>query len=298
MMTSSKKYQNYGSGDRIFYAINGFLLILIFIILLYPLLFIVSASFSADTTVMGLSLLPRKFSLAGYRAVLEYKDIWTGYVNSLIYMVVGTLLSLVLTVCCAYPLSRRDFAMRNFIMALCMITMYFSGGLIPTFLTVRRLGMLNTMWAIILPGSMSVYNMIVMRTYFQTQIPEELWDSAQLDGCGNIQFLFSIVLPLSGAILAVIGLFYAVGNWNSYFSALIYLTDRKKFPLSIILREILITNSARLEFVDLDTSMALQERQNLMKYSVIIVSSLPVLVLYPFVQKYFVKGVMIGAVKG
>ena len=294
-----KKMVKMTLGDRVLLSVNFALLILFSIIIVYPLVYIISASFSANVTTMGLSLLARKFSMIGYRTVFAYKDIRTGYLNSLAYTVVGTLISLAITVCCAYPLSRKDFRFRGIMMTLCMITMYFSGGLIPTYLAVRDMGLLDTIWAVVLPGTMSVYNMIVMRTFFQTQIPLELLESAQLDGCNNIRYLFSIVLPLSGAILAVIGLFYAVGYWNSYFSALIYLSTRSKYPLSIVLREILVINSnTNMEIVDVDEMMGLEARQNIMKYAVIVVASVPVMVIYPFVQKFFVKGVMIGAVKG
>lgn len=301
MMQVKMKHSNirYSAGDKIFLGINWLILSAFMLIILYPLLFIISASFSAGTSIMSLSLIPERFSTAGYEAVLQYKDIWSGYANSLIYMLAGTFISLVVTILCAYPLSRRDFKGGPFVMTLCMITMYFSGGMIPSFLVIRNLGMLNTRWAILLPGAMSVYNMIVMRTYFRTQIPSEVLESAQLDGCGNIRYLLSIVLPLSTPILAVIGLFYAVGYWNAYFDAMLYLTsDRTKFPLSLILREILVLNSADMDTLDISVLMKLEERRNVMKYAVIIVSSLPVMLLYPFVQKYFVSGIMIGAVKG
>ena len=266
----------------------------------YPLIYIFFASFNAQVTKMGLSLIPEKWSIQGYKAVFEYKFIWSGYLNTLIYTTVGTLINLFVTICCAYPLSRKDFKGRSFVMVMCMITMYFSGGLIPTYLVVKDLGMLNTMWSIVLPGAMSVYNMIVMRTYFDTQIPSELLESAQLDGCGNLNFLRTIVLPLSVPILAVVGLFYAVGHWNSYFNAMIYLTKRDQYPLQVILRDILIMNTIdpSESSVDLSLIQSMEERQNVMKYSLIIVSSLPVLILYPFIQKYFVKGIMIGAIKG
>lgn len=289
----------YTTGDRIFLAIDYVLLAFFLIIIAYPLLFVISASFSAGATTMTLSLIPKRFSTAGYEAVLQYKDIWSGYGNSLVYMIAGTVLSLALTVLMAYPLSRPDFKAGGFIMVLCMITMYFSGGLIPTYLVVRNLGLLGTRWAVLLPGAMSVYNMIVTRTYFKTSIPGELFEAGQLDGCGNIRYLFSVVLPLSGPILAVVGLFYAVGYWNAYFDAMIYLSGKRGlFPLSLILREILILNDASIDQMDINTLLALEERRNVMKYAVIVVSSLPVMLIYPFVQRYFVKGVMIGAVKG
>ena len=287
------------TADKVFLALDWIILTVFLIIIAYPLLFVISASFSSGTSVMSLSLWPEKPSLVGYRTVFEYKDIWTGYGNSLFYMAFGTLISLVVTTMCAYPLSRPDFKGRGFIMVLCMITMYFSGGLIPTYLTIRSLGLLRTRWAVLLPGAMSVYNMIVMRTYMRTQIPLELLESSQLDGCGNIRYLVSIVLPLSGPIMAVIGLFYAVGHWNAYFDAMIYLSgSRGLYPLSLILREILVENDSTIDQLDIETLMAIEERRNLMKYAVIVVSCLPVMILYPFVQKYFVKGVMIGAVKG
>lgn len=288
----------YTMSDKIFMSFNWTFLIAFTLIILYPLLYIISASFTAGTSVMSLSLIPKKISLVGYEAVLQYKDIWTGYGNSLFYMVVGTGVALIMTILCAYPLSRPDFKAGGFVMLLCMITMYFSGGQIPTFLLVRDLGMLDSRWSMLLPGAMSVYNMIVMRTYFRTQVPNEVMESSQLDGCGNIRYLFSILLPLSVPILAVIGLFYAVGYWNSYFDALIYIKDRNKFPLSLILREILVLNNANIDTMDVSQIMLMEERRNVMKYAVIIVSSLPVMLIYPFVQKYFVKGIMIGAVKG
>lgn len=288
----------YALSDRIFLTVNWIILACFLVIILYPLLFVISASFTAGTTVMSLSLIPERISLAGYQAVFQEEDIWTSYLNSLFYMAAGTVISLAITVLCAYPLSRPDFKGGGVVMVMCMITMYFSGGMIPTFLVVRDIGLLDTRWAVLLPGALSVYNMIVMRTYFRTQVPGEVLESSQLDGCGNIRYLFSILLPLSVPILAVIGLFYAVGYWNSYFDAMIYLKDRSKYPLSLILREILVLNETAIDDMDVGLLMELEERRNIMKYAVIIVSSLPVMVIYPFVQKYFVKGIMIGAVKG
>lgn len=289
--------------DRIFLLINGLLLTAFFILLLYPLLFVIIASFSGQATVMTLSLWPKSISWEGYKAVFEYESIWTGYRNSLIYLILATLVSLVVTVCCAYPLSRRDFKARNWIMALCVFTMYFSGGLIPTYLLIRDLRMLDSVWALILPGSLSVYNMIVMRTYFQTQVPYDLLEASQLDGCGDFRYLIQIVLPLSGPILAVIALYVAVGQWNSYFDALVFLSSREKMPLTIFLREILVLNSMNGQqstqlIGSAETLAAMERRKEIMKYSLIVVASAPVMMAYPFVQRFFVKGVMIGAVKG
>lgn len=299
MKKNHKRKIKYGMDDKVFLGINYTILTILLIIILYPLLYVIFASFSAGTQTMGLTLLPKKFSLEGYKAVFQYTEIWKAYLNSIFYMAAGTFISLTVTVLCAYPLSRPDFKGRGFIMVLCMITMYFSGGLIPTYLTVRNLGLINTRWAILLPGAMSVYNMIVTRTYFMNSIPGDLRESAQVDGCGNIRYLFSILLPLSGPILAVTGLFYAVGYWNSYFDAMIYISGRRSlYPLALILREILVLNSTDLDQLDVNQLLALAERQNVMKYAVIVVSSLPVMLIYPFVQKFFVKGIMIGAVKG
>ena len=293
--------QFYSLGDRVFLAADWLILSVLLLVIVYPLLFVVSASFSGGTAVMSLSLIPPRITLVGYQTVLEYRNIWSGYLNSIIYMATGTLVALIVTVCCAYPLSRPDFAGGGVLMTLCVITMYLNGGMIPTYLTVRSLGLLNSIWAIILPGALSVYNMIIMRTFFRTQIPSELLEASQIDGCGNIRFLLAIVLPLSGAILAVTGLFYAVSLWNSYFTPMIYLTDRAKFPLSVILREVLVMSNASINqtsSIDVAEMIALSERENVMRYALIVVASLPVMVVYPFVQKYFVKGVMIGALKG
>lgn len=290
----------YTASDRVFLGFVWVVLSLFFVVIAYPLLYIVSASFSGGMSSMSLSLLPDRFTVEGYRAVFEYKWIWVGYRNSLLYLVGGTLLSLVVTVCCAYPLSRKDFAGGKIVMGLCVFTMYFSGGLIPSYLLIKNLGLIDNPLAILLPGALSVYNMIVMRTYFSSQIPDEMREAAQLDGCGDMQFLLRIVLPLSIPVLAVIGLYYAVAIWNSYFNALIYLQTRNKMPLTIFLREILILNTASdlTQSIDLDAMANMEARQNVMKYAVIIVACLPVMLLYPFIQRYFVKGVMIGAVKG
>lgn len=285
--------------DKIFILVDYVILIFLLIIVAYPLLYVIMASVSAGPASMTLYLIPKKFSSAGYEAVFAYKDIWTGYGNSIINMVLGTLLSLTMTMLCAYPLSRRDFKARNAVMTLCMITMYFSGGLIPTYLVIRDLGMLNTRLSLILPGALSVYNMIVTRTYLMTSIPDDIWESAQIDGCGNLRYLLSMVIPLSKPILAVVGLFYAVGIWNSYFDAMIYVQGKRAlYPLALVLREILVLDSNNMDQLDINTLLALEERRNVMKYAVIVVSSVPVMIIYPFVQKFFVKGVMIGAVKG
>lgn len=285
--------------DRVFLTANHIILILLVVVIAYPVLYVVMASVSAGPQNMTVYLIPKRFTLAGYEAVFQYQDIWTGYVNSLINTVLQVIVSLTITMLCAYPLSRPDFSGRNIIMILCMITMYFSGGMIPTYLLVRNLGLLNSRWALILPGAMSVYNMIVMRTYIMSAIPNEIRESAQMDGCGNIRYLFAMVIPLSKTILAVIALFVIVSSWNSYFDAMIYVSRRRElYPLALMLREILVLDTSSLNEMDVETLMNLEERRDVMKYAVIVVSTLPVMVIYPFIQKFFVKGVMIGSVKG
>lgn len=286
--------------DRVFTTINYIILSFLLVIFLYPLIFIVSSSFSStDAVVAGrVWLWPVDFSLEGYKAVFAYKQIWTGYGNSLFYMIVGTAINITLTILAAYPLSRKDFYGRNFFMFLFLFTMLFSGGLIPNYLLVKELGMLNTRWAMMIPNAMSVFNVIITRTYFKMTIPDELHEASKMDGCSDFRFLRSVVLPLSGPIIAVMGLFYAVGHWNAFFNALIYLRDQQLFPLQLILNNILVQNEVDPEmFMDIESQAAIAGLRELLKYSLIVVASIPVLVIYPFVQKHFVKGVMIGSLK-
>lgn len=299
-----KKYRNsvfkrHTMGDRAFFVIDMAVLAVLFVIILYPLLYVVSSSFSGGRMLMGLSLIPERISLEGYKAVFEYGDIWVSYMNSAIYTAVGTAVAMIVTILCAYPLSRSDFKGGKVALGLCVFTMYFSGGLIPTYLNIRSLGLLNTMWSFLLPASLSVYNMLVMRTYFKSQIPSELRDSAQIDGCGEWRYLLQIVLPLSGSVLGVVALYYGVARWNAYFDSMIYIQDRSKLPLQNILREILIVNNSVAELgVDAEAEAVAAERAELLKYSIIVLASIPMMLIYPFVQKSFVKGVMVGSVKG
>lgn len=286
--------------DKIFTTINHIVLTILLIVFLYPLIYIVSSSFSsADAVTAGeVWLWPVDFSLEGYKAVFAYKQIWTGYGNSLFYMIVGTFINITLTILAAYPLSRKDFYGRNFFMLLFLFTMLFSGGLIPNYLLVKELGMLNTRWAMIIPNAMSVFNVIITRTYFKMTIPDELHEAAKMDGCSDFRFLAKVVLPLSGPIIAVMGLFYAVGHWNAFFNALIYLRDQDYYPLQLVLNNILVQNEVDPEmFIDVESQAAIAGLRELLKYSLIVVASIPVLVIYPFVQKHFVKGVMIGSLK-
>ncbi|MGN7383430.1 carbohydrate ABC transporter permease [Paenibacillus sp. SAFN-117] len=292
---------DHSRGDKIFDFVNTLLLIVLTIIVLYPLVFVLSASISSPNAVVKgeLWLLPKDITFVGYQRIFENNDIITGYRNTIFYTLLGTAINLVMTTCAAYPLSRRDFKGRNVITAFIVFTMFFSGGLIPVYLLVKNLGMLNTFWALVIPNAVSVWNIVIMRTFFQSSIPYEIQEAASIDGCNNFQILFRVVLPLSMPIIAVMILFYAVGHWNAFFNALIYLTDRAKYPLQLVLREILIQGQMQ-DMIDMaDDSLAKKVMEvEAIKYAVVVVANLPVLALYPFLQKYFVKGVMIGALKG
>ncbi|MEC0228186.1 carbohydrate ABC transporter permease [Paenibacillus alba] len=288
-------------GDRLFLFGIYFFLSLVLIIVLFPLIFIISSSFSSPQAVVSgkVWLFPVDVTLEGYKAVFRNPQIVSGYLNSLFYAVVGTAVNVVLTVMLAYPIARKTFFGRNAIMVLLVITMMFDGGLIPFYLVVKSLHILDTRWAMILPGAMAVFQVIIARTFFQTSIPDEIAEAAELDGCSDLRFITSIVIPLSKPILAVLTLMYAVGHWNAYFDALIFLKSPDLFPLQIVLRNILILNTIDPTMVSkVDQMLAQQGLKDLLKYSLIVVASAPVLIIYPFVQKYFVKGVMIGSLKG
>jgi multiple sugar transport system permease protein/putative aldouronate transport system permease protein len=296
-----KKNSLYAGGDFWFYFLNDALLITALLLVLYPILYVFSASFSSSAAVISnrVYIWPVDFSLEGYKAVLKESRVWTGYANTIFYTTVGTIINLVLSVMCAYPLSRKDFVGRSIFMFIITFTMIFHGGMLPTYLTVKRLGLLNTRLAMLLPNAISVYNVIVMRTYYRTNISEELLDAAFLDGCDNFKFLVRIVIPLSAPITAVMVLFYAVGHWNTYFNAFIYLSNRALFPLQLFLREILIANQMNANMAyDAELAAVSQGLIDILKYSLIIVASLPIWCVYPFIQKYFVKGIMVGSIKG
>ncbi|MCZ1267630.1 MULTISPECIES: carbohydrate ABC transporter permease [Paenibacillus] len=299
MFKASRIRESYG--DRLFLLGVYAFLSVVTIVVLFPLIFIISSSFSSPQAVVSgkVWLLPVDFTLEGYKAVFRNPQIVFGYLNSLYYTVIGTAVNVALTVMLAYPLARKTFYGRNFIMVLLVITMMFEGGLIPLYLVVKNLHILDTRWAMILPGAMAVFQVIVARTFFQTTIPEEIAEAAELDGCSDIRFITSMVIPLSKPILAVLTLMYAVGHWNAYFDALIFLKSPDLFPLQIVLRNILILNSIDPTMVtNVDQMLAQQGLKDLLKYSLIVVASAPVLIIYPFVQKHFVKGVMIGSLKG
>ncbi len=295
-----KKIQ-YPLEDRIYYAVVNTILVIFTLAILFPLINIVAASFSSPTAVATsrVVLWPVDFSLEGYRAVFSNPYVLTGYRNTIFYTALGTTINVSITLVAAYPLSRKDLPYRGFFMFLFTFTMFFSGGLIPTYLLVNSLQMVGTIWAILLPGALSVYNMILVRTFMQSSIPTDLLEAAQIDGCSDLRFFFTMVLPLSKAVIAVITLYYAVGHWNAYFDAMIYLNRKETYPLQIILRDILIANQISSNDIVDDAILAgKQGMADLLKYSLIIVSSLPIICMYPFVQKYFVKGVMIGSIKG
>lgn len=290
---------NTRASDRVLEVAMYVVAVLLLILLVYPLYFIVIASFS-DPSAVGngqVWLFPKGFTLDGYKELLKHENIWIGYRNTILYTVVGTLIGLVVNISAAYALSRKDLVGRRFISLFFIFTMFFSGGLIPIFLTIRDFHMYNTFLVMVLPFSVVVYDIIVARTFFQTSIPGDLWEAAQIDGCGNLRYYALVVLPLSKAIVAVLGLWIAVGFWNSYFNALIYLKNPNLYPLQLILRNILITNQMQSSLGSGEAANIALRLANMMRYSVIIVSTIPIMCIYPFLQKYFNQGVMIGAVK-
>lgn len=294
-----------GKDDKIFDIVNGIILGVIFLIVLYPFWFVIIASISDPTAVSGgeVILFPKGFTVAGYKRVFENEDIWTGYGNTILYTVCGTILNVIVTVMCGYALSRRELKGRNFLMIIFMIPMYFSGGMIPAYLNIRSFGLTDTKFIMIILGLISTYNLIVCRTFFMNSIPWELHEAAFIDGCSDFRAFFSVVLPLAKPIIAVLMIYYAVGHWNNYFSAMIYLKDSSKYPLQLFLRQILIKSELSSMMVDSspDSAVSMIMEQNIanqLKFAVIMVSTLPILLVYPWLEKFFAKGVMIGSIKG
>jgi putative aldouronate transport system permease protein len=271
----------------------------IFLLVLYPLVYVVSASVSSPLAVLQgrMALWPIEPRISAYTDVFKHQDLMMGYRNSLILVIFGTATNMTLTFFGAYILSRKDLFGRTFLTMMFALTMFFSGGMIPTYLVVKKVGLLNSMWAMILPGAISMYNLVVMRTYFQTAIPDSLIESAEVDGASQLYIMFRIILPLSHSIIAVISLFYGVAHWNQYFQALLYLTSRVKYPLQLFLREILLLSQVQ-DLVDTQGFADQVLQGEAIKYALIIVASVPVMVVYPFIQRHFVKGVMLGAIKG
>ncbi len=286
-------------GDHVFNILNTILMILISVVIVYPLWYVILASITDPAIVNSgkFLLLPQGFYVAGYQEAFDYPQIWAGYKNSIIYTVVGVIVALVATIPGAYALSRRDMAGRKGIMFLFTFTMFFNGGMIPLFLTVQNVKIYNTMWAIVLPIGVSVYNLIVCRSFFEANLPIELLEASKLDGCSDFGFFFKIAIPLSSTIIAVMVLFYATGLWNIYFNAIMFLRDEDKMPLQVVLRNLILSN----QLMQGASGAELVEKQKLvdqLKYVIVTLAAFPLVIVYPFVQKYFAKGVMVGAVKG
>lgn len=287
-------------GDKAFDIALIIIGLLIMVVIAYPLYFVIIASFSQPEAVLGgkLRFLPIGFNIESYKMVLSERKVWVGYRNTLLYTVLGTCINLVLTTLAAYALSRKDMPWRTPLTFVISFTMLFGGGMIPVYMVVRGLHLTDTLWAMVIPNAIATYNLLVMKNYFQSSIPEELQEAAAIDGCSHFKTLIKVVLPLSTPILAVIVLFYAVGHWNAFFNAVIYLRNQELFPLQIVLRDILLQNSLEAVGGDLTGMYEKVMRGETMKYALIIVASAPVIIMYPFVQKYFVKGIMVGAIKG
>lgn len=299
----TNKIRKNSTADMVYIVITEVILWFMLVIILIPLVYIVSSSFSSPEAVGNgwVYLWPVDFSLKGYAAVFTTEKVWIGFRNSIFYTVVGTFINIVVTMLAAYPLSRRDLKGRGVVTVIFTFTMLFSGGMIPTYLLVRDLKMINTVWAMLIPGAMSVYNVIIARTYIQSSIPFDLYESASLDGCTDDRYLISVVLPLAKPIIAVLVLWYAVGHWNQYFNAMIYLRDSNLLPLQIVLRNFLIVedmNDSSLATMSMEEYMDKLYLKNLYQYSLIVIASAPVMMLYPFIQKHFVKGIMLGSLKG
>lgn len=288
------------SADRTINATFVAIASVVILLAIYPMYFVVVASFSSAQDIANGSvwLFPKHVTLIGYRYMAQYARLWLGYGNTIFYTLLGTAINLVLMLPAGYALSRKDFVLKRFCIMYFTITMFINGGLIPTYFVVQRLGLLDSVWSLVLPGSVSVFYVILTRTFFQSSIPQELLDAAVIDGCGDGRFFVSIVLPLSKAIVAVIGLYCAVGHWNSYFNALIYIRDPQLVPLQLVLRDLLISNSMDASAATSTNRLEQQQLSDLIKYCVIVASTLPVILVYPFIQKYFMQGTMIGSIKG
>ena len=292
--------ENRSIGEKTFDVCNHVFLALLGIVTLYPMLYVIFASFSLPNEFLKMNFVilwkPLGFQTEAYKLVFKNQNIILGFRNTAFYVVVGTLLSMVMSVLTSFLLARKGYMLKKFFTLMILFTMYFSGGLIPTYLIVKDLGMLDTVWAIIVPSALSTYNCIVLRTAFDA-LPASLEESARLDGANDLRILFQIYLPLCIPTMAVIGLFYAVGRWNAWFNAVIYLRSRNLYPLQLVLRELLITSNADY-MAEMGNSIEMTAISELVKYATIVVATVPILILYPFLQKYFVKGMMIGAVKG
>ena len=302
-LTKSSRIKDTGK-DRVFNIVNMILTTFVLVIIFYPLYYVFICSFSSGAAIASsrVYLWPVDFTLDGYKAILDYELLMSGFANTFFYTFCGTCINVVMTVLAAYPLSRKELYGRNVITMFFAFTMWFGGGMIPTYLLFKNLGIIDTRWVMIIPGALNVWNMVITRTYFQKSIPEELLESAKLDGCTDLNYLTKIVLPLAKPILAVITLYYAVGHWNQFFNAMIYINTPELYPLQLVLRDILFTGEQAITasngMMSMEDILYRENLQQMLKYSVIVVSALPMLAMYPFVQKHFVKGIMVGALKG
>jgi len=307
-MRKKRKGMRMSAGEKVFVFFNSLILTLFFIVLLYPLIYVLSASFSDPDAIYSgkMILFPVGFSFDGYEFIMRYRDIWTGYANTIFYTIGGTILNLVVTLPCAYALSRKDLKGGGIIMGLFIVTMYFNGGLIPTYINASEFGLVNNRASLLVLGLVNVYNLIVARTFFANSIPMELQEAGYLDGCNTFQLFRQVILPLSAPIIVVLALYYGVSHWNQYFNAMVYLRDRELFPLQMILKEILtqgqMSKSALADSgfgaAEIHQMLEMAERADRMKYGIIVVSAGPMLAVYPWLQKFFAKGMMIGSVKG
>ena len=297
---AGKKKMKMSKGDRIFTIINAVIMILVCIVVLYPLYYVLLASVTDPVVVNSgkLLLYPEAWYTEGYVTTLEYGPLWTAYKNTIVYTVVGTVVSLICTIPAGYALSRMDLVGRKPIMFLFTFTMFFSGGMIPLYLTIQQLHIYNTIWAMVLPVAVSAYNLIVCRSFFDTSVPIELLEAAKIDGCSDFGFFFKIAIPLSKTIIAVMTLFYATAMWNQFFNALMYLQDYGKMPLQVVLRDLVLMNQANQMGSSGAEMVTRQKLAEQLKYCIVVVAAFPLLCIYPFLQKYFAKGVTIGAVKG
>jgi putative aldouronate transport system permease protein len=296
----SKIFARETTSDKAFLIVIFAFLILVALSVLYPLIYVISSSFSSPNAVNSgkVVLLPVEFTTLGYEMILQYKPLWVGFMNSAIYAVGSGILSTTLTLLAAYPLSRKDFFGKKAIMVFLVFTLFFGGGLIPFYLLISRLHMVDTRWVMIIPGAVSVFYMIIARTFLQATIPDELYDAASVDGCSHFRFFWSVVLPLSKPLIAILFLFAAVGAWNAYFNALVFLRSQELMPIQIVLRNILIQNQRFGGFGAVSIEMQRLKMNDLLKFGMIVIGSLPLMIAYPFVQKHFVKGVLIGSIKG
>ena len=300
MKEKSIRNKSIKAGDKVFDIVNTLLLVFIFLIILYPLYYVVIASFSdPDLVLTGkIFLLPKGFQLDSYKKVFSNSEVMNGYMHTIMYAAVGTCINLAVTLTAGYALSRPDLRGRKGFTLFFVFTMFFGGGTVPTYMLVRNLHLINTFWAMVIPNAMSVWNLILCRNFFESNIPKELLEVSQIDGCRNDYFFFRIVLPLSKALIAVMVLFYAVGHWNSYMQPLLYLSDRSRYPLQLVLKHILISSQPDASLAGMTDRAEMYKQTEMLKYALVVVSSVPMIVLYSFVQKYCVQGVMVGSVKG